>query len=155
MINIITNLEKVSDKKVIRDASSFLNLNVLVQDFDELDLYAMSKIDKAKLLDKNIGTIQTPFGITNITNLSMGCKIVLVYLYMRRNIDKYADYILDITECGSNALEVLFECMDKLGDSSVVLLLRHSDGIELCTDREFAINGNNCTHLAAGVALYG
>lgn len=155
MINIITDSARIVDKNIIMDAYATMDLNISAKDFGELDMYAIHEIDNAKILDKSIGTVQTPFGVTDILKLSMGCKVVLVYLYMRRNINKYTDYVLNVTECGANALEVLFECASRLGDSSITFLLEHSDGIELCSERDFVINGNRCEDLAKGVALYG
>lgn len=156
MINIITDLDKIStdDVELIRDVDSFFVLHVPIKGFTSLDREVIKRIDNADLLDELKDGVKTPFGITSIYNLSTGCKTVLVYLYFQRNRKRYCDIIIDITGCGANALDVLFDCVSRLRDSSITFLLEHSDGIELCSERDFVINGNHCEDLARGVALY-
>ena len=84
MINIITHTDS---KNIINDFDSFFDLFVLSQNFKELDKEVLFKIDNAILIDKN--DIKTPFGTTNILNLSTGCKTVLSYLHMIRNKAEY------------------------------------------------------------------
>lgn len=156
MINIITKYSNIGNS-CIRDFESFFEKYVLSRDFDDMDLYAMQSIDKAVLLDKNIGTIQTRFGVSDILHLSTGCKVVLSYLYIKRCGDTFSGKVLDITECGSNALDVLFDCVEKLNDSETVFLLRHSNQLIKCKDRSFSfsVNGNKSDSLYEGVVLYG
>lgn len=151
MINIVT---KYDGDNLIRDFESFFESFVLAEDFQELDLEVLKVIDSAVLLDKTIGTIRTKFGVTDILHLSTGCKIVLSYLHISRNED-FHDNVLDITESGSNALEMLFECADRLNDSDSIFLLRHQDGLSECSDRLFSVNGSVADSLYEGVILYG
>ena len=150
MINIVTHTDT---KDIINDFDSFFDLFVLSQNFKELDKEVLFKIDNAILIDKN--DIKTPFGTTNILNLSTGCKTVLSYLHMIRNKAEYQNTILNITECGSNALEVLFECADKLNDSDTVFLLEHSNHLFNCSERDYIINGNHSKDLLGGIVKYG
>ena len=62
----------------------YFNLFVLPSELDATDEKIMYEIDKAKLLDKELGTIRTPFGITSIEHLSSGCKTVIGYRHRRR-----------------------------------------------------------------------
>ena len=152
MINIVT---RCNSDNIIRDFESFFEKFVLSKDFDDLDLDVMQKIDNAILLDRNVGSVKTRFGLTDILHLSTGCKVVLSYLYIQRNKGVFSESILDITECGSNALDILFECVDKLSDSSTVFLLRHSNNLWKCKDRYYVINGSKSKSLYEGVVLYG
>lgn len=152
MINIITKCSK--DSGIIRDFESFFEKYILSVDFEQIDLDVIKSIDNAVVLDRKSGAIQTNFGLTDILHLSTGCKVVLSYLYIKRH-DEFSGNILDITECGSNALEVLFKCVDMLLDSNTVFLLRHSNQLLNCTDRNYRINGNIVNSLYEGVILYG
>jgi hypothetical protein len=88
-------------------------------------------------------------------HLSTGCKIVLSYLFIERNKKEFKNIVLDITECGSNALEVLFTCVDKLQDKDTVFLLRHSNQLLDCKERDYNVNEKICNSLYEGVVLYG
>lgn len=151
MINIVTKVG--NNDRVVRDAESYFNVKVKpdVRNFAEVDLNVMKKIDGAVLLDSNLGTIQTKFGITNIKSLSSGCKTILSYLYMKRNSDSQGDKILDITECGANALEMLFQCVDYYQDSKTVFLLGHTYGLLYVKDRDYCIDGKFMRSLNRGV----
>lgn len=66
----------------------------------------MLDIDNAKLIDKRTGKIETPYGITDIKDLSTGCKTVLNYIFMVENPEMYSIVkAINATECGWNALE--------------------------------------------------
>lgn len=152
MINIIT---KPSDKATINDFEAFFNSYVLAKDFDNMSLEAMKIIDGAELLDKNLGTVKTKFGVSDVLHLSTGCKVVLSYLYIFNIAHEYSDRILNVTECGSNALEVLFNFADMLSDNKTTFLLRHINQLLKCKDRQYCINGNVVNSLYEGVVLYG
>jgi hypothetical protein len=152
MINIITKCNK---ENVLKDFESFFEKYVLARDFEPLDLSVLYDIDRAILIDKKTGTIKTKFGITDILHLSTGCKIVLSYLFIERNKKEFKNIVLDITECGSNALEVLFSCVDKLQDKDTVFLLRHSNQLLDCKERDYNVNEKICNSLYEGVVLYG
>lgn len=64
-------------------------------------------IDNAKLLDENTGLIKTPMGLTSVNNLSMGCKTALNVAFVRKHPELNISTI-NVTECGYNALEVIF-----------------------------------------------
>ena len=69
MINIVT---KQPTKDFIMNVDDYFNLFVLPSELDATDEKIMYEIDKAKLLDKELGTIRTPFGITSLEHLSSG-----------------------------------------------------------------------------------
>lgn len=140
MIQIYTSEDNLKGRDIIRDSESFFKTTVPIENFEEKELEAMMKIDEAKLLDIKLGMILTPFGITTVNCLSTGCKVILNYLFLYKSIE-YRDYILDVTECGANALECLFYFMEQQNDSKTILLLRHRNGIAKCGKRSYLING--------------
>lgn len=140
MIQIYTSEIQLKGKDIIRDSESFFKTTVPIENFEEKELEAMMKIDEAKLLDRKLGMILTPFGITTVNSLSTGCKVVLNYLFLYKSME-YRDYILDVTECGANALECLFCYMEQYNDSKTILLLRHRNGISKCGKRDYLVNG--------------
>lgn len=140
MIRIFTSRKLLGNRKVINDPDSFFSAHVSHHQFDENNEKVIEEIDGAKLIDCNLGTIKTPLGLTDINHLSSGCKTVLDYLYITRNNDKLKDFALNVTICGYNALESLFVQMDRLNDSDTILLLQHTDSLQMCSDRQYMIN---------------
>lgn len=66
MINIVTKVG--NNDRVISDPNSYFDIKVKpdIRNFGELDLYAMDKIDNAKLLDSNTGSMVTNYGVTDV-----------------------------------------------------------------------------------------
>lgn len=141
MINIYTSRKLLPDRNILNSVDDFFIAYVSQKQFESYDLEVMYKIDTAELLDRELGTIKTPFGVTDINHLSSGCKTVLDYLYITRNAEVYAGCIIDVTECGYNALECLFEQMDRLHDDITLLLLQHTDCLQKCCPHQFLVNG--------------
>lgn len=130
------------------DCESLFIAKIHSNQFGDDDIFAMRSIDHAELLDKNTGTIKTPFGVTGIENLSMGCKTVLVYLYIQRNKELFPDRVkIDVTGCGSNALSVLFDLMDKYDNHGIALFLNHNNDLYKCGYHDFIYNGRKCHRL--------
>lgn len=154
MINIITKSPENTDCKVISDIESFFLRRVFARDYTDIDLDVMRRIDGAELIDKNRGTITTKLATTSINFLSTGCKTVLVYLYIQRNIEQHSDVIIDITECGANALEVLFDVATRFENNKITFLLRHANGLYKVSDREYRVNGVCYESLSEGVAAH-
>lgn len=140
MINIHTE-KGLFKGKLINDCEAFFKLYVRSFDFGELDEEVMKNIDNAVFIDKDGGVIKTPHGITLVTSLSTGCKVVLTYLHVVRNKEQFSEICIDVTECGWNALEELFRCADSFSNNdNVVFLLRHINGLYNCSERNFLIN---------------
>lgn len=134
---IYTNYEKFKGFNVIKDNDAFFYENVSAENFSDIEIDVMKDIDNAELLDDKYGKIQTPRGICSIENLSTGCKTILNYLYIcnsNMNIDA-----IDITGCGANAIEKLFQVMEIKGET-VNLILMHKDKLFDCNDREYIID---------------
>ena len=143
MINVYTHRELLDSEMILDEVEDFFIAKVSSRQFDGNDEAVISEIDNAIVLDYQTGEIKTPFGLTDINRLSGGCKTVLVYLYMKRHPDEYRDCVINVTGCGYNALESLFKQMDRLNDSSTILLLLHTDGLRNCSKRKFLINNKH------------
>lgn len=146
MIYIYKSYNNIDKLQVIEDPEAFFNGYITAQEFDSTDIDAMKAIDKAELLDKAIGTIKTPRGITSIDHLSTGCKTIIVYNYMLKHIDTKKIF-LDLSYCGVNALEYIFSIAEN--QDKIKFILRHKDRVYECKDREYIIDGNRqITNLA-------
>ena len=77
MIRLYRDKAKFDRESILLDNESFFINNVSAKCLGDASLRVMNKIDGASLLDANTGTIQTPYGVTDINNLSTGCKTVL------------------------------------------------------------------------------
>lgn len=132
MVKIYTDKKYVAPKEVIIDQVNFFKVKVDVVNVDEDGLYCIREIDKAELVDRKLGTVVTPFGTTHISNLSTGCLTVLNMLYLRKSEKTLA---IDVTLCGGNALEKIFE----FSCDEVPLVLRHCN-LTGCSVREYMVN---------------
>lgn len=150
MINIIT---KNDGKPCIKDFEAFFERYILASNFTNLELGIIQSIDKAKLL--NDRSIETRYGVTSILSLSTGCKIVLSYIQLVQGYVDLNNRVLSLAECGTNALNILFDCVDLFKDSSTVFLLTHTTGVARISSHQFCINGNICNNLGRGLAFYG
>lgn len=140
MINIYTDWTGFDKKALIIDNDAYFDENVTAHNFEELENEAIEVIDDAKVLDYNIGTIQTPRGVGALENLSSGCKTVLNYLYLYRN--KIGNIkAIDVSECGANALEELFEIIEK-SKYPIDLVIRHKDRLYMCRERQYKVDGD-------------
>ena len=136
MINIYTSqLKKVN---TINDNDNYFFQNLSPQDIDEEAKKVMKIIDGATLLDSSTGKIQTARGIGSIEDLSTGCKTVLNYMYIRKHDCEIK--ALNISYCGYNALDVLFDIAEK-DDNEIVFVLMHKDEVYKCKEREYLIDG--------------
>lgn len=145
MIRIWTDKSLIdSSCDYFEDCDAFVRAIVTSREFSDRDIEAMRKIDNARLVDRNYGWVLTPFGATNIENLSSGCKAVLTYLHIIRhkNIPSKRA-VINITMCGENALDVLFKYADEDGRDDIVFYLGYLDRIGGCSKREYLVNNKN------------
>ena len=142
MINIYKSGTNFKGDEIILDNESFFNNNVSARSLTDMSLTVMNEIDKAVLLDKKSGKIETPYGITGIRDLSTGCKTVLNYIFIKENTEKYPNVkAIDGTECGWNALDKLFDIIEKEHDSKIIIVLQHDNDLYKCQDRKYCIDG--------------
>lgn len=98
----------------------------------------MQKIDNATIEDVNTNSIKTPFGVTGKNDLSTGLKTVLNLIYMSKHEKPNS---LDITECGQNALDAIFEIQERFGNK-IQVYLGHKRVAECDkgNDRKYCLN---------------
>lgn len=137
MIRLYSNINLVNKNLYIPNVNKFFDKHIKCNDFDKTDIKVIKVLDKAKITDVNLGTIKTKYGLTNIKNLSTGCKTVLVYRYLEKNIRKYNGYFLNITECGDNAVNLLFKCVK---DNTEIKFVTFGYPFVEVKDKTFLIN---------------
>lgn len=140
MIRLYRNKDKIDSNSIIVDNDSFFNNNVAPKDLSEISLKVMNVIDNAVLIDKEIGTIKTPYGVTSIDCLSTGCKTILNYIFLSSNKYNHIKAI-DATGCGWNALEGLFKAIEE-SKYDIAIILEHNNDLYNCSDREYIVDDN-------------
>lgn len=136
-IKIYTDKKYLENRMILVDNESFFKINVVAGEFCEEDLRVMREIDSAELLDKTTGLIKTSYGLTDMNHLSTGCKTILNYFYLQRHRTPYN--VIDLSECGYNALRVLFDLVETQGQIMDFLLM-HQDSLDQCGERDYLIN---------------
>ena len=112
MITVYTKKEHIEkDKKLIQFVDLTFNKLAYDMKLNQLDTEYMRKIDGASYLGD--GKMETVFGTTWITNLSTGCKVLILLNHYGKN----KDYVINIGECGQNALDEVF----KLSDCNILM----------------------------------
>ncbi|MEH2928733.1 DUF4869 domain-containing protein [Candidatus Ventrimonas sp. KK005] len=141
MVKLYRSLSYFSMENILYDNEGFFNNNINGKRLSNLSKEAMQKVDKSELIDINLSTIKTPYGICNIKCLSTGCKTVLNTIYIMEHKEEY-EYIkaVNATECGWNALEVLFDIVDR-NDYNIGLIIEHMNELFNCNERRYLING--------------
>ena len=146
MIKLYTSKKYFQPEETITDNESFFNNSVSPIVLDDYSLEVIANIDKAILLDKKIGTIQTPYGITNIDSLSTGCKTVLNYIFLANNEVEYSSIkAIDATECGWNAIEELFKIIE-IVKYDLGVIIEHNNKLYNCSDREYLVDNKEIIH---------
>ena len=150
MVKIYTD-KKFLTKPIMETNDAYFDEYVKLSDIQEAGKLYMWSIDEAEILDAQFGSVVTPFGATVKERLSTGLKTVLNLLYMIKNEEQYA---LDITECGPNALDAIFDILEKT-DNKIQVYLWHGE-VAKCKEvngREYCVNNGeplpSIMHLAA------
>lgn len=140
MIRLYRDASKFKAEGILSDNESFFLDNVPANSLGKDSLRVMESIDHAKLLDANIGTIVTPYGLTSIDNLSTGCKTVLNCIFIHGHNKEY-DFIkaVNATGCGWNALEELFKLIERC-EYDMGIILEHRNKLLNCSDREYLVD---------------
>lgn len=100
MVTVYTDIALIEGREVIlfNDEYFFLHSGGYNLESEEA-MKVISVIDHAKPLA--YGKIETPFGITNVGNLSSGCKTYLNALFN-------PDAVVSLNECGQNVLPFMY-----------------------------------------------
>ena len=124
MLKLYTDDSKFDIDKILYSNDAVFDAHTCWMNLDKSDQDLMQKYDKASIIDDNKmfgASIQTPYGITRVTELSTGLKTLLNLRHMK----KMSQYVaIDVTEAGENVLLDIFEEAVKSGIS---VILRHTD----------------------------
>ena len=147
MVNLYTNKKYISSD-IITDNEAFFDRYVAARNIDANGRAYLKQIDGAEIIDDELGTITTPLGATILENISTGAKTALNLYYLQHSNTPMA---IDITECGANALDVIFALMDDY-DGDVKILLCHADTSK-CGDRDYRIDGEHIASDAVELSI--
>ena len=137
MVKVYNSVDFFDEKEILFDSEAFFD--GAARNFDEDNLNVMKRIDKAVLLDKDMGAIKTPFGICRLEDLSTGCKTVLSLIEIIKN-KKYANIkAINVTECGYNAIEEIFEIIEN-SNRDMGVVIEHDNFLYKCRERDYLIN---------------
>lgn len=110
------------DMKYIRVIDAVFDFEVALSPelIDTKSRKYMEEIDGAVILDERLGTIRTPFGVTDLTKLSTGLKaLLLVCIYKKR----YQKFAINLVECGANVISIIF---NEVNDTDIICVLPHT-----------------------------
>lgn len=117
---------------------AFFDSKVSAKDLTKQDLKLMDDIEHINIIDKENGLLMSSTGVIRMDDISTGLKTLLNIRWIKRHSNLISTKIgIDITECGTNVLDYVF---DEVKDGSIIVLLRHL-GILGLRDRYFRING--------------
>lgn len=115
-ILVITKLTSkyTKDRKVIFSVDAVAGKLLWDKDFLTKNQDVILAIDNSVIIDYKTLTIKSPYGLTSIDNISTGAKAALIarYLVQKKLTDHY---ILNIDECGDNALSIILNELSNTG----------------------------------------
>lgn len=126
MVNVYTSYKKLvndySNVKIVTDNDRFfIEEEPMTSGIDAEDFKLMQYIDGISFYngDKSIDNTVSMFGPVKLQNLSTGCKTAI---NLRHIIRGNKQVILDITQCGANAVLACFMILNKSNYRFPVLL---------------------------------
>lgn len=140
MVNLYKSTKYFNKNEIMDNPEMFFINRISSKDLSDDSIKVMHTIDKAVLLDKSTGKIQTPFGICSIEDLSTGCKIAICIIYLNEHRDRFSQIkAVNATEAGVNALDSLFDYIEK--NNFNIGIITEQEDIFDCKDRIYKING--------------
>lgn len=136
------------DIEWLRFNDAFFNSKITANMLTDKDLSIMYEIEGLTLLSKEDSLFKSRTGIIPITNISTSLKTLLNIRWLKRQSNLSEKYGVDITECGSNVLDYVF---DEITDGSVPVVLRHWDVLGL---KNRYIEVNDSTRVKSMNKLY-
>lgn len=108
MLTVYTRISGVEkDKRLIQFVDLEFDKVIYNTKLNSIDLEFMKHIDNAEYIGN--GLIKTIFGVTEIQNLSSGCKTLILLNHQ----DELGNCVINISECGQNALDFVFKMDNK------------------------------------------
>ena len=112
----------------IRYNDIFFNSKITASMLTDKDLSLMKEIEGLILISKENSLFKSRTGIISITNISTSLKTLLNIRWLKRQKNIQKTIGVDITECGSNVLDYVF---DEITDGSIPVVLSHWDVLGL------------------------
>ena len=101
MLYIYSSLKSIDRKKFVNDVEIFFNFDLAYNlKTDEAINKILKTIDGAHIINGNV--VETKFGVTTLSNLSTGCK-ALIIAWLNPSL------IVNFTEVGDNVVELAVE----------------------------------------------
>ena len=101
MLYIYSSLKSIDRKKFVNDVEIFFNFDLAYNlKPDEAINKILKTIDCAHIIDGNV--VETKFGVTTLSNLSTGCKALIIALLN-------PGLTVNFTEVGDNVVELAVE----------------------------------------------
>ena len=105
-VNIFTQSKYKEKCKILSNDTWFDNVRTN-RDFLKKHSGIIFMVDRAEIIDYKNLTMVTPFGTTDITKLSTGCKTLLNILYLMETTTE--NVLVNVTEAGDKVLDIIFE----------------------------------------------
>ena len=129
MIKLYTDFKFAPDNiDWIRYNDIFFNSKITASMLTDKDFSLMNEIEGLILISKENSLFKSRTGIISITNISTSLKTLLNIRWLKRQSNLTKKYGVDITECGSNVLNYVF---DEITDGSIPVVLSHWDVLGL------------------------
>lgn len=142
MIKLYTSLDYFNKNNVLYDNESFFKEMISSKELTDDELDVLWKIDKAKVVNAKLNKIETPYGICSLSDISTGCKTAINVMFIMKHREQFNRLeAINATECGVNALESIFQVIDKY-NYDINIVVEHDDDIWECGKRDYLINGN-------------
>lgn len=101
MLYIYSSLKSIDRKKFVNDVEIFFNFDLAYNlKTDEAINKILKTIDGAHIINGNV--VETKFGVTTLSNLSTGCKALIIALLNQ-------GLTVNFTEVGDNVVELAVE----------------------------------------------
>lgn len=101
MLYIYSSLKSIDRKKFVNDVEIFFNFDLAYNlKTDEAINKILKTIDGAHIINGNV--VETKFGVTTLSNLSTGCKALIIALLN-------PGLTVNFTEVGDNVVELAVE----------------------------------------------
>ena len=129
MLHIATSIYKIDNDKYIENIEAVFEINKdTVAKHPELSgvLYT---IDQSTYLGDEL--VKTKFGLTTLSNISSGCKTLLLALI-------FPDYWIDFLDAGINVLDYAIQ----ISKNNEMRIVTHGDLLDSIEDTEVELDGN-------------
>lgn len=108
MIKLYTSKDSIPKSyKLVENIDVYFDGMILMVGANNSDNKELELIDKSTL-DKSKSHVITPFGVTDLTHISTGCKAALLAKRVQNNV------VLGIQECGNNVLRYMLNNFDNI-----------------------------------------